>query len=179
MRRQSAVFFFDIIADMDYSAFYHRLTSEVRRDERKQEILILFNMYFTYAMYLLYPVLLVWALFTDSRVFAKILFIPAVSFFLLTFVRKIINRPRPYEAYKLDVFFDKQTKGCSMPSRHVFSAVVIAMCLMCFAKIPAYILLVCSMVSCAVRVMLGVHYPSDVIIGYLCGLAAGALVNIL
>lgn len=164
---------------MDYSEFYGRITKFIRAKEKRADSLIWFNMYFTYSMYLLYPVLLVWALFTDFRLFAKILVIPAGSFILLTIIRKMINRPRPYETWQLDVVLDKQTKGCSMPSRHVFSAVVISFCLMCFVTWPAYILLALCVVYCAERVLIGVHYPSDVIVGYAAGVAAGILVLIL
>ena len=164
---------------MDYESFYERISRPYRENDRLHAALIYFNMYFTYTMYLLYPCLLVMMLFAHRELFLKTLLIPAAGFYLLSEVRRRINRPRPYEKYDLDILLKKETKGCSMPSRHVFSAVVIAMGVMLVSETLGIVLLILCAVSCAVRVLLGVHYPSDVVIGYLCGILTGMILHAL
>ena len=63
-----------------------------------------------------------------------------------------------------------------MPSRHVFSASIIAM--MCFTISPLFacILLVLAALEGYIRVVGGVHYPLDVIIGYLLGVLFGLFI---
>lgn len=164
---------------MNYAEFYHMISGPFRRNENLQRGLILFNMYFTYTMYLLYPCLLAYLLFAQRGLFLRTLLIPGLFFAALTYVRKQINRPRPYEKWKLDKLLIKETKGNSMPSRHVFSAVIIAMAVLQVSAPLGSLLLVLSVLSCAVRVLLGVHYPSDVIIGYLFGILAGNVMFLL
>ena len=164
---------------MDYESFYERISRPYREKKRLHAALIYFNMYFTYTMYLLYPCLLVMMLFARRELFLKTLLIPAAGFYVLSEVRRRINRSRPYEKYDLDILLKKETKGCSMPSRHVFSAVVIAMGVMLVSETLGIVLLILCAVSCAVRVLLGVHYPSDVVIGYLCGILTGMILHAL
>ena len=106
---------------------------------------------------------------------ATYIMVPALGFILLTIVRKWINQPRPYETWGIIPLLDKDSAGNSMPSRHVFSATIISMsCL--HANLPVgLILLVLSALLGMVRVLGGVHYPKDVLVGYACGLIWGIL----
>ena len=101
--------------------------------------------------------------------------VPALGFVLLTLVRKWINQPRPYEAWEIVPLLDKDSSGNSMPSRHVFSATIISMACL-HASLPAgLVLLISSALLGLVRVLGGVHYPKDVLVGYACGLIWGIL----
>lgn len=93
----------------------------------------------------------------------------------LSLLRKKINAPRPYEEWDIKPLLDRDSPGQSMPSRHVFSATIISMACL-HASLP--IGLVCLNFSALlglVRVLGGVHYPKDVLVGYACGLVWGFL----
>ena len=77
------------------------------------------------------------------------------------------------------MLLEKSTRGNSMPSRHVFSAVMITMCIYQVSPALGALLLVFCAFSAVVRVLLGVHYPLDVIVGYLCGLLGGWVMYLL
>ncbi len=103
------------------------------------------------------------------------MFIPATGFVILSLLRKKINAPRPYEEWDIKPLLDRDSPGQSMPSRHVFSATIISMACL-HASLP--IGLVCLNFSALlglVRVLGGVHYPKDVLVGYACGLVWGFL----
>lgn len=105
--------------------------------------------------------------------------LPAIGFALLSAIRKRLNQARPYEKWAIQPLLDKDTSGKSMPSRHVFSATVISMCLLYFFWLPGLFCLLLSVGLAAVRVIGGVHYPKDVLVGYLCGICWGALLFLL
>ncbi len=101
--------------------------------------------------------------------------VPASGFVLLTLIRKWINQARPYETWEIVPLLDKDSSGNSMPSRHVFSATIISIACL-HANLPVgLILLVLSALLGLVRVLGGVHYPKDVLVGYACGLLWGIL----
>ena len=54
-----------------------------------------------------------------------------------------------------------------MPSRHVFSMTIIAVSWFVISPIIGSILLICSLIMGMIRVIGGVHYPSDVIVGFI------------
>ncbi len=56
-----------------------------------------------------------------------VVIVPFLGFVTLTIVRRIINRPRPYEVDGIPPLIEKDTSGKSFPSRHVFSAYMIAL----------------------------------------------------
>lgn len=135
------------------------------------------NTRITRFVYAAYPCLLVWLFVTKGWQNALIaLAIPALGFAALTFLRKAVNAPRPYETFECDPIIPKSTKGLSFPSRHTFSIFVIATTFAVFC--PVWVGIIAYVLACtlgALRVIGGVHFPRDVIVAALLGIAIGAL----
>ena len=125
--------------------------------------------------YAAYPILLlVLALNRDVR-FWRGLLVPGVAFVVLSVVRDRINAPRPYEVLDIQPLIHKETKGHSMPSRHVFCMFLIAVTfLWAFAPL-GWVLLGFGVLLALTRVVAGVHFPRDVLVGALCGIVAGVI----
>ena len=102
-------------------------------------------------------------------------FVPASGFVILSFLRKKINAPRPYEEWDIKPLLDRDSPGQSMPSRHVFSATIISMACLHASLTMGMICLTLSAFLGLVRVLGGVHYPKDVVVGYICGLVWGVI----
>ena len=96
---------------------------------------------------------------------------------LLSVFRSAVNRPRPYEAFELPPVIKKDTKGHSFPSRHVFSATIIAMTFILHSPWSwlGIIFLAVSLLLAVVRVVSGVHYISDVVAGIVVAVVASVL----
>ena len=135
------------------------------------------NRLVTLLMPLLY-VYVLWSVYLENskswEVLAYLL-VPASGFILLSVIRKQINWPRPYEIGMLPPLLDREGKGSSMPSRHVFSATIISMACLHASLSVGVILLVLSALLGLVRVLGGVHFPKDVVVGYICGLVWGVI----
>lgn len=97
----------------------------------------------------------------------------AVSFVGLSVVRKIINAPRPYEKFDMSPVLEKDTKGKSFPSRHVFSVFIIAMTIFYEHSGAGVLLGIIGLLLGIVRVLVGVHEPKDIIVGALAGIVCG------
>ena len=154
---------------------YERWSAPIARHPRGPAALKWINTLLTRLCYVCYPLALaVLALNRDGR-FWRTLLVPGISFVLVTFLRKGVNRPRPYEALDIHPIIHKDTKGNSFPSRHVFSVFVIDMAFWYLCPPLGGVFLVMGVILAATRVLGGVHYPSDVLAGALLAAAAGAL----
>ena len=157
---------------------YEKL-SQPFRTEKNIKWLNIINKLITSIGYASYPLILLYLFFTKPQVLLPAVFVPASGFILLTFVRKAINRPRPYEALDIDPLIKKDTKGNSMPSRHVFSMSIIAVTGFLAHTLVGAVLMALSIMLCFVRVIGGVHYPSDVSVGILSAIVWGSVLYML
>ena len=101
--------------------------------------------------------------------------VAAVSFVGVSLYRHKKNAPRPYEIYDFYECAPKDKTGHSFPSRHVFSAFVIATLAlpdMLYVAIPLYALGICLAIC---RVLLGLHFIRDVVWGAVIGVLCGAV----
>ena len=127
-------------------------------------------------MYGLYGLLLLLCLLEgDWWQLMRFVAIPGVGFVALSLFRSWVNRPRPYETWDIQPLIVKDTRGHSLPSRHVFSASMVSMCYLAFAGPVALWLLGLTILLAFCRVLAGVHYPLDVCLGLVLGLAFGSL----
>ena len=165
----------------DYQEWYDKRKSSLLRHPQLLQLMRIFNRLMTVLMTLVYMTLLGTSFISKGlgqNLYAYIL-VPALGFVLLTLVRKWINQPQPYETWEIVPLLDKDSSGHSMPSRHVFSATIISMACL-HANLPlGLVLLVFSALLGLVRVLGGVHYSKDVLVGYACGLLWGILFFIL
>lgn len=159
----------------NYEEFYKKISAPFRRHPSGVKWLNLVNALLTRVVYVVYPVFLIRLMWNRDKRWIACAAVPAVFFLLLSVVRKYINRPRPYETWNLSPLIDKDTHGKSMPSRHVFSSAVIAMAFYCICPPMGIFFLIWSFLLALVRVVGGVHYPSDVLAGLLIGVLAGLL----
>ena len=161
----------------NYQEWYEKRKSGLLRHPHLLQLMRVFNRMMTVLMPLAYLTLLGTNFVGEGigKDLSVYILVPAFGFVLLTLVRKWINQPRPYETWEIIPLLDKDSSGNSMPSRHVFSATIISMtCL--HANLPVgLVLLVLSALLGLVRVLGGVHYPKDVLVGYACGLLLGIL----
>jgi membrane-associated phospholipid phosphatase len=112
-------------------------------------------------------------------VLLKMLVFSALPFLLVSLARRLINAKRPYEIYGFYIEKLKDKSGRSFPSRHVFSSFLIATLAYAFSPIFALILCGVSIILAVCRVLLGIHFISDVVFGALIGIFSGALTVIL
>ena len=159
----------------NYLRFYEELTKNYQTDTKRNQ-LRLCNRIVTNTYYVVYPFLLLYLFIIQSEKLLPTILIPLLSIVAITLLRKVLARPRPYEEYPIDQILEKETQHNAMPSRHVFSASIIAM--MCFSVSPilACILLVLAAIEGYIRVVGGVHYPRDVIVGYFLGVFFGLFI---
>lgn len=160
----------------NYESFYGRISAPFRAHPALAAALRILNRCLALLMYIAYPVILLYLL--HSRLLLRAVLVPGISFVLLSLVRSRISRPRPYESFSIDPLIHKDTRGNSMPSRHIFSSVVISMVYLRVFPGVGILFLVLSAVSALIRVVGGVHYVSDVVTGYAVGVAAGLLMYI-
>ena len=161
----------------NYQEWYGHIAANIKNNQFHLMLLRSFNRFMTVVMPIVYLTLLTTIYFREG--FGKqalmYVFIPASGFVILSFLRKKINAPRPYEEWTIKPLLDRDSPGQSMPSRHVFSATIISMACLHASLSVGVILLVLSALLGLVRVSGGVHYPKDVVVGYICGLAWGVL----
>ncbi|MBM7642703.1 phosphatase PAP2 family protein [Streptococcus loxodontisalivarius] len=159
----------------DYTFFYDKISAPFRQSQKLLAVLKLANKSITSLMYALYPLLLVYLLLTDWSRAIMTLVLPGLGFILLSIFRKWFNQARPYETWAISPLIIKETSGQSFPSRHVFSASLIAVCFWQVSPWISLTLLVLSGILALARVIAGIHYPKDVLVGFLLGIIWGAL----
>ena len=161
----------------NYQEWYDHIAGKIKNNTLFLRLLRVFNRFMTVVMPIVYLTLLV-ATYLQEGLGKQVLmyvFVPASGFVILSLLRKKINAPRPYEVWEIVPLLDRDSPGQSMPSRHVFSATIISMACLHDSLIVGFILLILSVFLGLVRVLGGVHYPKDVVVGYACGLVWGVL----
>lgn len=156
---------------------YAKLTGAMRRNAKLTHLLNILNKVLTYLIFAAYPAMLFYLLIKDRERLPMAIAVPAVSFVLLSVFRRAVNFPRPYEVFEMPPVIPKNTRGRSFPSRHVFCVAIIGItALYALPKLPVIgiIILVIAVLMAVLRVCSGVHFPRDVIVGFLCGVLMGA-----
>ena len=161
----------------NYQEWYGYVAGKIEKKPFLLSLLRTFNRFMTVVMPIVYLTLLVATYFQEGlgKQVLIYVFIPASGFVILSLLRKKINAPRPYEVWEIVPLLDRDSPGQSMPSRHVFSATIISMACFHASLSVGIILLVLSALLGLVRVLGGVHYPKDVLLGYICGLVWGVI----
>jgi undecaprenyl-diphosphatase len=101
----------------------------------------------------------------------------AVADLAATAVKVLTDRPRPYVAHPEQEPLDRATLELSLPSGHAATSFAAAVVLARFAPRWAtpFLFVLAALIAWS-RVYVGVHYPTDVLLGALLGAAVGLLV---
>ena len=161
----------------NYQEWYDHIASKIENKPIFLRLLRTFNRFMTVVMPMIYLTLLATTYLQQGlgKQVGIYLFIPASGFVILSFLRKKINTPRPYEEWDIKPLLDRDSPGQSMPSRHVFSATIISTSCLHASLTMGMICLTLSAFLGLVRVLGGVHFPKDVVVGYICALVWGVI----
>lgn len=153
---------------------YQKRIDKIRKSEKLCKFIYILYTVLPFLMFIAYPTMIIVKLFSgiDLKLLLMIL-IPAATLLIVTFMRKIIDRQRPYEKFDTPSLFKRSGEGESFPSRHTASAFILAMCGFALSPYLASTLLLIAAVIAFTRVIAGVHYFTDVLAGALLSILAG------
>lgn len=153
-----------------YKKTYNKLNNFILKFKYGKFIIRILNSILTSSVYITYPIaLLILIVNKDTRMWKAIL-VPGVSFVIISLFRNLVDFPRPYEVYDIRPIINKESKGKSFPSRHVFSAFVIGGTLYNLWPILGLLILIIGSFIAILRVIGGVHFLRDVLFGAISGL---------
>ena len=161
----------------NYQEWYGHIVGKIKNKPFLLSLLRAFNRFMTVVMPMIYLTMLA-TTYLQQGLGKQVLiyvFIPASGFVILSLLRKKINAPRPYEVWEIVPLLDRDSPGQSMPSRHVFSATIISMACLHASLTMGMICLTLSAFLGLVRVLGGVHFLKDVVVGYICALVWGVI----
>ena len=156
---------------------YIKLTDFFRRPGWRSHLLFILCRFIPVVIANLYGLWCVLFLFINPRELLRIAGIPLVCFLLVTLIRALIGRKRPYETLDFHPisFSGKLKTKKSFPSRHTASAAVIAMAFFAYLPWLGMIMLVLAALVAISRVLSGMHYISDVAAGLSFGIIVGLI----
>lgn len=152
---------------------YRNVSAFVRKFRYGEKIVRYGNILVTRIVYVAFLILLAALLLRRDERIVRVLLVTGISFVLVSLFRHFYNEARPYTVYDFEPVVHKSKTGESMPSRHVFSGFVIAMAFLYIQPWTSIPVFICSVLMCFGRVIAGVHYPRDVIVGAAIGIVSG------
>ena len=152
-----------------------KILEYVYRSERIKRLLNIVSLVSVIIFLLSFLALAVFSFISGVILGIKMLVFMAVPFLLVTAARKLINAKRPYEIYDFYSENPKEKSGEGFPSRHVFSAFLIATLSYTVSLFLAIPLALVGALLALSRVFLGIHFPRDVIAGAIVGILSGVL----
>ena len=154
-----------------YKKLYEKNAAFFNARPNAKKALSVFDKTLTICFGLAYIALWVYEIFWGNfyaRDFIRIFFVPVLSLFLVSILRAVISRPRPYSQAGAGITPLKERQGSennSFPSRHLACAASIAICFFpAFPFISGVMLALCALLA-YIRFALGFHYPSDLLAG--------------
>ena len=178
-----------------YEIFYNRIYSYINSHKTLKNIILLLYRVLPYFVALSYIILIVMCMKSKSNIItpvisfsvdatgyvetsnifvtSKLILTPLTSFIVVSFLRKCIDAKRPYVKYNITPLVKKDKMGESMPSRHVFSITIIAMCWLYIYQPVGIVLFILTVILAILRVIAGVHFIRDVIAGIVAGIICG------
>ena len=154
---------------------YSKWSKPLREHPKAAKALVRANQLITYLCYIIYPLLIAYLFATGNPFAWRAFLFPMAGFAVTTVLRKIINRPRPYEALGIQQIINKDKPGESFPSRHTYSVFAIAMTFLAWCAPLGAIMLIFAVIMGTTRILGGVHYPTDVFAGFALGVLFGSL----
>lgn len=111
----------------------------------------------------------------DPFLFSHLSAIFLTGLFMVVTTKKLVNRLRPFEKLGTDKIkvLERRPKSKSFPSWHAYNIVAYGLLIgLFFLRSPIVIILMqaFAIIVSFSRIQLGVHYPSDVIFGYILGI---------
>ena len=98
-----------------------------------------------------------------------------VSTVVYKWLKKRTLRPRPYQTHAGIEHFAAPLDSLSFPSGHTLHAVAFTLVVLVYYPALAWLLVPFALLIAVSRVVLGLHYPSDVLVGAVLGAAISAL----
>ena len=141
---------------------FEKVTNYFSTHLKSKNLLKIIYQYVTLLVFLAYPLLLVYVFFAERDKLLKVVLVPLGTLILVTLLRKIINRQRPYEQFETPSVFDNKTEGKSMPSRHTASAFIIAAAFTYVNPVWGAFAFAAAALIALSRIAAGSHYISDV-----------------
>ncbi|MBR1628209.1 MAG: phosphatase PAP2 family protein [Lachnospiraceae bacterium] len=160
--------------------FYVHLNQYMKTHERFLGLVRLAERCISAVVFISYPLFLIWCFQYNPSDLPKTIGIPLAGFLGVSAARYFIGASRPYERYPIAALIPKNTVHKSFPSRHVFSVFMLAETYL-YATTDAFALpfYAAGLVLAACRVLLGVHFISDVVVGMMVALFCGVLYYVL
>jgi membrane-associated phospholipid phosphatase len=162
--------------DARYQQFYTALRARLQSYPKVPAVLRFCDRLFVGIIALGYLILALSLLVIDDKTrLMQIILVPGASFLIVSLLRRGLDAPRPYESCKIEPLIETHTKGRSFPSRHAFSAAVIASAVFYAAPSFGALFFFLALGVSVIRIIGGAHFPRDVIAGLASGFICGAI----
>lgn len=120
----------------------------------------------------IYAISIVYTAWQRNTLLLPLIAGPASGLGAIYVIRFFYYRPRPFTRLEIQSLIDHE-ESSSLPSKHALSAFVIATSILCIYPVFGYGTLLLAFFTGISRIMVGVHYPLDIIFGAVLGIIIG------
>lgn len=103
----------------------------------------------------------------------------SVGTLIYKFLKHKTTRPRPYQVHQVIVLGERPLDHFSFPSGHTLHAVMVTITLGYIQPMLLIVMLPFMLLVALSRMVLGLHYPSDVIVGAVIGASVASVIILL
>lgn len=104
----------------------------------------------------------------------KFILIPFFVLLYNSFLRHKLNMPRPFVKEDIKPLLNHEESG-SCPSNHGVSSMIIAIAYSVISPLASFALIILAVITGISRIMVGVHYPLDILVSWVIAAVIGIL----